>query len=187
MIWRKVVVPSDISFKNLHDTIQIAMGWSNTHLYRFQFKDLNLIISNGNEKNIQNNAMNNVVIKNVDEINVNGFFETCDSFTYIYDFEDWWEHKIEPIENYCKYNYPYPQVIKVKGNCPPERCGSIYGYYDFLKILKDKSDPRHQEVLKWSHEKKYGAYNIDEVNILMKKVLTFNVKEKAISTSNIIL
>ena len=181
MIWRKVIIPSGISFKNLHDTVQLAMGWSNTHLYRFEFRDLNLIISNEDEKNVENNAINNVVIKNAEETSVNGYFETCDNFIYIYDFEDWWEHKIELIENSDKYDYAYPQVINANGFCPPERCGGIYGYYDFLKVLKDGNHPRHQEIIKLSWEEEYGAYDINEVNILMRKFLVFAVNEDIMS------
>lgn len=183
MIWRKVIVPSNISFKSLHDTIQLAMGWSNTHLYRFQFKDLNLIISSSEEKSVANNAINNVTVKRTEKTDINGYFETCDDFTYIYDFDDWWEHKIEPIEKLNNYNYPYPQVINAKGYCPPERCGGIYGYYDFLEILKDENHPKHKEVLKWSYDQNYTAYDMDETNVLMKKFLVFGVKEEFISVS----
>ncbi len=34
-IWRKVAVPSDISLGELHDVIQIAMGWTNSHMHQF--------------------------------------------------------------------------------------------------------------------------------------------------------
>ena len=27
LIWRRVIVPAEITFKRLHDTIQFAMGW----------------------------------------------------------------------------------------------------------------------------------------------------------------
>jgi len=34
-IWRSFVVESSISLANLHEIIQIVMGWENMHLYRF--------------------------------------------------------------------------------------------------------------------------------------------------------
>lgn len=34
-IWRRVVVPSDITLDRLHDVIQICMGWNDSHLHRF--------------------------------------------------------------------------------------------------------------------------------------------------------
>ena len=34
-IWRRVAVPSDIVLGELHDVIQIAMGWTDSHLHQF--------------------------------------------------------------------------------------------------------------------------------------------------------
>jgi hypothetical protein len=36
MIWRRLLVRSDSSLGDLHDIIQIAFGWSDTHLHRFR-------------------------------------------------------------------------------------------------------------------------------------------------------
>ena len=34
-IWRRIIVPSDYSFLNLHTSIQDSMGWKDYHLYEF--------------------------------------------------------------------------------------------------------------------------------------------------------
>jgi hypothetical protein len=34
-VWRKVAVPASFTFDRLHEVIQAAFGWSNTHLYMF--------------------------------------------------------------------------------------------------------------------------------------------------------
>jgi hypothetical protein len=36
MIWRSLLLRSDHSIADLHYTIQIAMGWSDSHLHRFR-------------------------------------------------------------------------------------------------------------------------------------------------------
>ncbi len=170
-IWRKVIIPADISFKRLHDTIQIAMGWTNSHLYQFQFKDLDLIISNIEGISIINNA-NNVEIKDPNSTKIDKYFTNCDIFTYIYDFNNWWEHKIEPIREINDYLFPYPQIIKAKGNCPPENCGGIYGYYDFLSIYKNKNHPEYEKIHKSLNiDTNYIQYDMDKANQLMKENL----------------
>src|SRR5438270_13874294 len=35
-IWRRFVVPADIELTDLHDVIQIVMGWHGGHLHAFQ-------------------------------------------------------------------------------------------------------------------------------------------------------
>ena len=34
-IWRRFVVPGDITLDRLHDVIQIVMGWQDYHLHTF--------------------------------------------------------------------------------------------------------------------------------------------------------
>jgi len=41
-IWRKLAVPSDIVLDELHEVIQIAMGWTNSHLHQFRLHDKGL-------------------------------------------------------------------------------------------------------------------------------------------------
>ena len=35
MIWRRLLVSSDSTIKDLHYTVQLAMGWSDIHLHHF--------------------------------------------------------------------------------------------------------------------------------------------------------
>ena len=49
LIWRRVLVPAEITFKRLHDVIQFAMGWGNDHLYDFNLKEEKLRITSDEE------------------------------------------------------------------------------------------------------------------------------------------
>ena len=35
-IWRRVQVPGDIKLNHLHDVLQVAMGWTDSHLHQFR-------------------------------------------------------------------------------------------------------------------------------------------------------
>src|SRR5699024_9933374 len=37
--WRKIVTPSDITFKQLHQILQLAFQWNDYHLYDFNIMD----------------------------------------------------------------------------------------------------------------------------------------------------
>ena len=41
-IWRRVLVKSDITFYELHQIIQVAMGWTNAHLWDFSYGDFSI-------------------------------------------------------------------------------------------------------------------------------------------------
>ena len=34
-VWREITVPEDDTFDQLHTAIQLAFGWTNSHLYQF--------------------------------------------------------------------------------------------------------------------------------------------------------
>ena len=35
-VWRRLELPGDLTLPRLHDVIQSAMGWTNSHLHRFR-------------------------------------------------------------------------------------------------------------------------------------------------------
>ncbi len=69
---------------------------------------------------------------------------------YIYDFGDGWEHKIE-LEKILPRdeNIEYPICIAGKRACPPEDCGGIWGYGEFLEAIRNPEHERHEELLEW--------------------------------------
>ncbi len=49
LIWRRVLIPADVTFKRLHDSIQFSMDWWDYHLYEFEFPQDKLRITNDEE------------------------------------------------------------------------------------------------------------------------------------------
>ena len=39
LVWRRLLVPASITLPKLHDLLQLAMGWTNSHLHSFTFGD----------------------------------------------------------------------------------------------------------------------------------------------------
>ena len=38
LIWRRLLVPSDTTIAQLHDVLQVAFGWEDMHLHRFEIR-----------------------------------------------------------------------------------------------------------------------------------------------------
>ena len=38
MVWRRVLVPTNFTLRELHGVIQVAMGWEGIHLYQFRLR-----------------------------------------------------------------------------------------------------------------------------------------------------
>jgi len=165
-IWRRIQVAEDTSFSDLHDIIQLTMGWENSHLFEFKVNKVRIFDFEENFDDGSNPAERDSFDTLLNEI-VN-LIKT--KFTYIYDFGDHWEHdiQVEKILPALKEK-SFPICIDGERAGPPEDCGGIWGYQDILKILTDKNHPQYEEITSWlGDEWNAESFNCDHVNILLK-------------------
>ena len=92
-IMRRIEVPLTIKLNRLHTVLQSAMGWSDTHLWEFYFRDVRFGIPDPDAGPGVHDAR---------KITLFDALEDCGtkSFKYMYDFGDGWEHsiKLEAVE-----------------------------------------------------------------------------------------
>lgn len=142
-IWRRIQVPENYSFWDLHAAIIDAMGWSGLHLHSFAIEDRSSLYGLEIGLPEENEYLHGTKVK------IKKYFKKeKDKIMYTYDFGDNWEHlitleKILPRDSQKKY----PLCLAGKMACPPEDSGSIWGYYDKLRILADPSDSEYEDVL----------------------------------------
>jgi len=142
-IWRRVQVRSEITLAQLHLVIQIAMGWTDSHLHQF--------IVNG--RVFGRPDYEELELNDEKKASLWRLVGLRDSFLYEYDFGDDWQHqvlveKVLPVEQ----GAVYPRCLTGKRACPPEDVGGVWGYGDFLMAIKDPMHPDHREMLDWVDE-----------------------------------
>ncbi len=157
-IWRRIQVRSDVTLHQLHRIIQIAMGWTNSHMHQFiafgEFYGEPEPEFDFDVKDERRVRLNQIVT------------QPKDAFIYEYDFGDGWEHEIvleKILEPEQKASYP--RCIKGKRNCPPEDVGGVWGYEGFLEAIGDADHPEHEEYVEWiggSFDPE--AFDLEEVN-----------------------
>jgi hypothetical protein len=147
-IWRRVLVDKSITFADLHEIIQAAMGWYNSHLHEFIVDDQRLSVPYDDPNEYEVDIIDERKVKLNKPIRAAG-----QKFRYNYDFGDYWEHQIV-VEKLLPRDpaIAYPTCIKGKGNCPPEDCGGIYGFYGLLEALADPKHPDHEDMREWVGE-----------------------------------
>lgn len=164
-IWRRVVVPEQFTFCQLHQAIQGAFGWCDYHLHKFEFKKPGLLIRETWEEDDLAESRGCDVLEEGTQIGT--LITENPRFIYTYDFGDTWEHQIL-MEKEVEYEYSYPQVLKYKGDNIPEDCGGIGGYYDLLDKLDDPEAEDHDLMEEWACQQGMGEYDLDEVNANLK-------------------
>ena len=157
-IWRTVLVASDLGLGDFHDVIQVAMGWTDSHLHQF--------MDNKKSYGIPDDDFELEMEDEADYKLSQLLKKEKDTLTYEYDFGDSWEHKIllEKILPYDSSTF-LPVCIKGKRACPPEDCGGIWGYEELLEIISDPKHAEHEDMLEWlGGEFDPDEFDLEEIN-----------------------
>ena len=142
-IWRRFLVPGGITLKRLHDSLQVVMGWTDSHLHQFDAGGV-LYGTSDREFGIARVSETRATLDQV-------LRRPKDRLRYEYDFGDSWDHDVV-LEAIIppQVGAKYPIVEAGKRACPPEDCGGSYGYLDFLEAVSDPNHPEHQDMLDWT-------------------------------------
>ena len=107
MVWRRLLVPSNYTLRELHGVIQVAMGWEGIHLYDFQLRAARY----GSWE----------VAASSPDVTLAGLrFRKGARFIYEYDLNIPWRHEVR-IEDRLEPDArkTYPVCTGGGGACPP--------------------------------------------------------------------
>jgi hypothetical protein len=123
MIWRRLLVRSDSTIEDLHYTLQIVMGWTDTHLNQFRI--------HGKDYGVAH--LGGIAFTDAPaQVRLDSFgFRPREKFLYEYDFHDFWQHEIRverilPLED----TQSYPVCIAGHRASPPEDCGGRRAFFE---------------------------------------------------------
>lgn len=176
-VWRRLLVPENYTFAQLHMAIQGAFGWMNAHLFRFH---------DGWDGNIKigipfDDGFGDEMDEDAKKIRINKLFSAeKQKLLYEYDFGDSWEHSLV-LEKITDEKIMQARCLAGKGACPPEDCGGIWGYYALVEAVNDRTANRpeheeHEEMRDWlgmdedeDWDVKY--FDLEETNARMQSYL----------------
>lgn len=168
-VWRQVVVPETFSFHQFHEVIQGAFGWIDYHLYQFSprgWGDYPCISIPSKEDLEPVTDSRKIKLKTV-------FKKENQTYIYIYDFGDDWQHKIT-LEKITDEKIVKASCIGGKGACPPEDCGGIWGYERMKAIFanspQSKEAEKYREWLFLTDDENWEPlyFNLEEANIAVQ-------------------
>jgi hypothetical protein len=123
-VWRRLELPGDLTLPRLHDVIQAAMGWHDSHLHRFRTGNdhrspyfiTGFDLAEGDDGLLEDDIRLDQVVA-----------AEGDQLWYEYDFGDGWDHvlRVEAVLEEA------PATVRCTGGrmaCPPEDCGGLGGY-----------------------------------------------------------
>jgi hypothetical protein len=168
-IWRRIQV-KDSTLDKLHERIQTAMGWTNSHLHQFEIDGERYgdpeLLDDGFE---DFECVDSTVTKISKIVPKNG---KRFQFTYEYDFGDGWEHEVL-FEGCLKAEKGgrYPVCIEGERNCPPEDVGGVWGYAEFLEAIANPKHEEHERMLEWAGDFDPEEFDAGETTKAMRRGL----------------
>jgi hypothetical protein len=145
LIWRRVAVRTSMNLKSVHSVIQAAMGWLDCHLWEIAADErkYGMLIPNDPD---WNERIKDATTTKLPALLTTGVRE----IGYVYDMSDNWQHRVivEKLKA-AKPGVLYPQFLGGERRCPPEDCGGMPGYYEFLEDIASKQSKKRKAALGW--------------------------------------
>ncbi len=170
LIWRRLQVPGSANLGWLHAVIQVAMGWSNSHLHQFVLGERLYSDPSFELDEFEDDPHvfdeNTTAIRDIAP-------RAKSAFVYEYDFGDSWEHRItvEKILHADPAAGRFAQCLDGGRACPPEDCGSVWGYADLLKIIRNPKHKEYESMMEWlDGEFDPEAFDRDKINKYLRKL-----------------
>ncbi len=145
-VWRRFLVPGSLSMYQLHEIIQVTMGWMNSHLSMFRASGL--VIAEPSPED----DWHDVKFMDARKTKIASIFKNPgDSLVYEYDFGDSWEHNLrfERIVGEDEVMFDVPRCIGGENACPPEDCGSFPGFDRLKEIISDPENEEFEAMIYW--------------------------------------
>jgi len=135
-VWRRLELPGDLTLPRLHDVIQAAMGWTNSHLHRFRTgRDhrspcfvTSFDLDEGEDGVLEDDVRLDQLVS-----------AEGDRLCYEYDFGDSWDHTLQ-VEAVLDEPPAVARCIGGRMACPPEDCGGIGGHEELAGWVRSGYD-----------------------------------------------
>ena len=146
-VWRRLELASDLYLNEVHEIVQTAFGWTDSHLHEF---------ASGKDY-YHDSAEHYLCPFQVDEGEIGVpeqdvrldevLAKPGDKLLYLYDFGDDWMHAIK-LEAERPRDESAPRAVCIDGRRPgpSEDCGGVGGY-ELITAALDPGHPEHAEAV----------------------------------------
>ncbi len=189
--WRKIIVPLNYNFRELHKIIQKLYNWQDYHLHEFfvysEEKDdtknwnhgeyhrdgykavLNLTADQENleyNKHELNYDHEDFELKIENEVKLKDVLPA--RIKYIYDYGDNWQHYLETEKIIEDYKSNKPTFMEGAGTAPPEDVGGVGGFNEFMRIISNPDHEEYESMLEWAESQRFEEYDQEKIKSDLK-------------------
>ena len=164
LVARLISVPDDLSLEELHDVLQLVLGWSGQAFYNFRIHGQEI----GRRRHLRTHLLREFQLRRREK-----FLYTC-------DFLDLWEWEIRVLDiEPGRAEAWRPRCLAGRAATPPEECGGPRGYMRILDQLKYYPPMAEQELVEKALQRIAGVLPDRGHRDLLKELLDQGL-EKAV-------
>lgn len=147
---RRLIVPADLEFSQLHQVLQTVFKWENYHLYDFAVfgakkrEPIARLVADAEALEYDDSATLLAGHK------LSEYLPKNKLIVYTYDMGDNWEHEIQLVREIAEHDAESSYLLEAIGQTPPEDVGGIPGFIAFRAIICDTNHPEYAETRKWA-------------------------------------
>jgi|TARA_B100000614_G_scaffold79317_1_gene70800 hypothetical protein len=173
MISRTLELPITLNLAQLHEVLQAAFGWTDSHLHQFNIGGLIYGAPEFDEDGLSDSrTFEATEVRMIDLHFPYDPREKPLTILYEYDFGDNWRHLLRLERVAREQNAKYPRCIAGKRSGPPEDVGGTSGYADFLGAWLDPDHEEHKAMRRWVGRKFHPeTCNLDDINKAIAKAM----------------
>ena len=156
LVARLISVPDDLSLEELHDVLQLVLGWSGQAFYNFRIHGQEI----GRRRQLRTHLLREFQLRRREK------------FLYTYDFLDLWEWEIRVLDIEPGSAEAWrPRCLAGRAATPPQECGGPRGYMRILDQHKYYPPIAEQELVKNALQRIAGVLPDQSHRDLLKELL----------------
>ena len=152
-IHRSLELPLDLNFAQLHEVLQAAFGWTDSHLHQFHVGGLTIGAPEFDEDNLDGPRTFEASDVHLRDLTFPDQPKPTLKISYLYDFGDSWRHHMVLRPQPRDKAATYPRCVDGLRSGPPEDVGGCYGYAAFLEVWRNPSHEEHKAMRHWAGRK----------------------------------
>jgi hypothetical protein len=164
VVWRRILVPTNVPMSKLHEMLQRTMGWTDSHIHAFAVGHARYGMCFDDEPDDEIDDQ---------EVTVREALKGHQHFVYEYDFGDGWSHTIT-LEKEVRTPRALRYAVCLSGEnaCPPEDSGGASGYERMLNALADPRHEEHDDYVRWIGRDSFDrtAFDIVAINVALQGI-----------------
>jgi hypothetical protein len=147
-VWRRLLLPSDVTMDEAIWLMLAGMGWEIYHLYDLRLGEVAYGMPDEDF---------NASIADAREVVLGNALTAGDRLVLSYDYGDGWEHDVV-VETVVPMQGG-PRCVDGAAACPPEDCGGPDGYQHLLEVLANPGHDEYADLAGWAGGFDASAFN----------------------------